>query len=153
MRRRPRSTLDLIKPNIADRVRQNQQKQKAGHDQGTTERNFEIGAPVYVKNFASDPVRHGPIMLFKLPIMLSSNASNFSLLCLNYAPLCPLCSSMLRKLYIVHVQSVYTNFMIEVYRSRYIDNSELSGSIDNSISLTISIDNRGRVKSMLYPWR
>ena len=33
-------------------------------------------------------IRHEPIMLLKLPIMLSSNASSFSLLCPNYAPLC-----------------------------------------------------------------
>ena len=31
--------------------------------------------------------RHEPIMLFKLPIMLLSNAPKFSLLCPNYAPL------------------------------------------------------------------
>ena len=31
----------------------------------------------------------GSIMLFKLPIMLLSNAPKFSLLCLNYAPLYP----------------------------------------------------------------
>ena len=31
-----------------------------------------------------------PIMLLKLPIMLLSNAPNFSLLCPNYAPLCPI---------------------------------------------------------------
>ena len=30
------------------------------------------------------------IMLFKLPIMLLSNAPKFSLLCPNYAPLCPI---------------------------------------------------------------
>ena len=34
--------------------------------------------------------RPGPIMLFKLLIMLLSNASKFSLLCPNYAPLCPI---------------------------------------------------------------
>ena len=56
MGRKPRSTLDLIKPNIADRVRHNQQEQKAEHDQGTVERHFEIGAPVFVKNFTSGPV-------------------------------------------------------------------------------------------------
>ena len=56
MGRKLRFTLDLIKPNIVDRVCQNQQKQKAEHDQGTTERNFEIGAPVFVKNFASSPM-------------------------------------------------------------------------------------------------
>ena len=36
------------------------------------------------------PTRHEPIMLLKLPIMLLSNASNFSQLCPNYAPLCSL---------------------------------------------------------------
>ena len=34
--------------------------------------------------------RPEPIMLFKLPIMLLSNAPKFSLLCPNYAPLCPI---------------------------------------------------------------
>ena len=33
-------------------------------------------------------VRPGPIMLFKLPIILLSNAPKFSLLCPNYALLC-----------------------------------------------------------------
>ena len=40
-------------------------------------------------------IRPEPIMLLKLPIMLLSNAPNFSLLCPNYAPLCPI---MLHKL-------------------------------------------------------
>ena len=35
-------------------------------------------------------IRPEPIMLFKLPIMLLSNAPKFSLLCPNYAPLCPI---------------------------------------------------------------
>ena len=35
MGRKPRSLFDLMKPNIADRVHQNQQKQKLRHDQGT----------------------------------------------------------------------------------------------------------------------
>ena len=35
-------------------------------------------------------VRPEPIMLFKLPIMLLSNAPKFSLLCPNYAPVCPI---------------------------------------------------------------
>ena len=34
--------------------------------------------------------RPEPIMLLKLPIMLLSNAPKFSLLCPNYAPLCPI---------------------------------------------------------------
>ena len=55
MGRKSRSTLDLIKPNIADRVHCNQQKQKAEHDRGTVHRSFEIGTSVFVKNFASGP--------------------------------------------------------------------------------------------------
>ena len=51
MGRKPRSTLNLIKPNIADRLRRNQQKQKAGHDRGTVTRSFEIGTPVFARNF------------------------------------------------------------------------------------------------------
>ena len=35
-------------------------------------------------------IRHKPIVLFKLPIMLLSIAPKFSLLCPNYAPLCPI---------------------------------------------------------------
>ena len=35
-------------------------------------------------------VRPAPIMFFKLPIMLLSNAPNLSLLCPNYAQLCPI---------------------------------------------------------------
>ena len=38
---------------------------------------------------------HTPIMLFKLPIMLLSNAPNIALLCPNYAPMFPV---MLHKL-------------------------------------------------------
>ena len=34
--------------------------------------------------------RPGPIILFKLPIILLNNAPKFSLLCPNYAPLCPI---------------------------------------------------------------
>ena len=55
MGRKPRSTLDFIKLNIADRVCCNQQKQKAEHDRGTVHRSFKIGTPVLVKNFASGP--------------------------------------------------------------------------------------------------
>ena len=50
MGRKPCSTLDPIKSNIADQVRHIQQKQKVEHDQGTIERHFDIGAPVFIKN-------------------------------------------------------------------------------------------------------
>ena len=40
--------------------------------------------------FIDTIARPGPIMLFKLPIMLLSNVSNVSLLCPNYAPVCPI---------------------------------------------------------------
>ena len=41
MGRKPRSLFDLMKPNIADRVHQNQQKQKLRHDQGTVQKVLE----------------------------------------------------------------------------------------------------------------
>ena len=55
MGRKPRSLFDLMKPNIADRVHQNQQKQKLRHDRGTVQRSFKIGTPVFVKIFSSGP--------------------------------------------------------------------------------------------------
>ena len=55
MGRKPRSVFDLMKPNIADRVQQNQQKQKLRHDEGAVQRSFQIGTPVFVKNFSSGP--------------------------------------------------------------------------------------------------
>lgn len=55
MGRKPRSHLDLMKPNSGDRVCQSQQKQKMEHDKRTVPISFEVGAPVFVKNFTSGP--------------------------------------------------------------------------------------------------
>lgn len=49
--RRPRSRLDLLKPNTAERVERNQQKQKDRHDQSSRERNFAVGEDVFVWNY------------------------------------------------------------------------------------------------------
>ena len=70
----------------------------------------------FVSTFHKVLNRSGPIMLFKLSIILLSNAPKFSLLCLNYAPLC---SIMLHKLL-------------------------LPESKDESLSLTTSISKRLR---------
>ena len=43
-----------------------------------------------VQSVALLPIRSEPLMLFKLPIMLLSNAPKISLLCPSYAPLCPI---------------------------------------------------------------
>ena len=57
---------------------------------------ISIHAHVYINSYIHELLivlmltRPEPIMLLKLPIMLLSNAPNFSLLCPNYAPLCPI---------------------------------------------------------------
>ena len=49
--RRPRTRLDLLKPNTAERVEEKQEKQKARHDQRAKSRTFRDGDLVFVKNF------------------------------------------------------------------------------------------------------
>ena len=49
--RRPRSRLDLLKPNTAERVERNQEKQKKHHDLRSRERSFEVGDDVFVRNY------------------------------------------------------------------------------------------------------
>ena len=49
--RRPPSRLDLLKPNTAERVESNQQKQEDRHDQRSSERNFAVGDDVFVRNY------------------------------------------------------------------------------------------------------
>ena len=51
--RRPRSHLDLMKPNTADRVERQQAKQVQRHNAHARERNFEPGDRVYVRNYQS----------------------------------------------------------------------------------------------------
>ena len=51
MGRRPRSHLDLLKPDISSRIRSKQEKQKSCHDRGTKPRNFKEGDAVFIRNF------------------------------------------------------------------------------------------------------
>lgn len=51
--RRPRSRLDLLKPNTAERVERQQAKQVKQHDNRARERSFESGDLVYVRNYQS----------------------------------------------------------------------------------------------------
>ena len=53
MGRRPRSRLDLLYPNIADRVRKRQFDQKRGHDQHCQQRQLSAGQIVWVRNHAT----------------------------------------------------------------------------------------------------
>ncbi|KAL5500663.1 hypothetical protein EMCRGX_G012257 [Ephydatia muelleri] len=46
----PRSHLDFLFPDVADNVKQNQQRQKQNHDQRATERFFVVGDKVYALN-------------------------------------------------------------------------------------------------------
>ena len=48
--RRPRCRLDLLHPDISHRVRERQQKQKAGHDCHCYQRTLAAGQPVWLKN-------------------------------------------------------------------------------------------------------
>ena len=47
----PRSCLDLLKPNTAERVEHKQSMQRQKHDLHSRERNFEAGDPVLVRNY------------------------------------------------------------------------------------------------------
>ena len=51
--RRPRTRLDLLKPNTAERVEKRQQDQKRRHDQKAKLRTFRVGDYVFVKNFGA----------------------------------------------------------------------------------------------------
>ena len=55
MSRRPRSLLDMVRPDISRKVRQAQEHQKLQHDQHTHPRHFTIKQSVLAKNFG-----HGP---------------------------------------------------------------------------------------------
>ena len=50
MGRRPRCRLDLLHPDISHRVRERQQKQKAGHDHHCYQRTLAVGQPVWLRN-------------------------------------------------------------------------------------------------------
>ena len=51
LNRRPRSLLDCLRPSIGRRVRQSQERQKAGHDARAHTRTLVIGERVLVRNF------------------------------------------------------------------------------------------------------
>ena len=53
MGRLPRSHLDLLKPNVSDRVLSKQQSQKTSHDVRAKVRSFQVGDSVYIRNFAA----------------------------------------------------------------------------------------------------
>ena len=48
-----RTRLDLLKPNIAERVERKQEDQKARHDQKAKSQTFHVGSHVFVKNFGA----------------------------------------------------------------------------------------------------
>ena len=54
--RRPRSRLELLKPNLTARVEDKQQQQKTSHDASAKMRVFQVGDEVYVKNHRPGPV-------------------------------------------------------------------------------------------------
>ncbi len=51
--RRPRSRLDLLKPNIADRVEKKQSQQKEQHDSRARLRVFTVGQNIFLKNYGA----------------------------------------------------------------------------------------------------
>ena len=53
--RLPRSRFDGVRPSVESRVHTKQLDQKRRHDQHAKERKFNVGDPVYVKNFAGGP--------------------------------------------------------------------------------------------------
>ena len=55
MRRGPRSRLDLMHTNMAERVREQQLRHKVGHDQHCHQRSFSEGELVWLKNQGSGP--------------------------------------------------------------------------------------------------
>ena len=50
---RPRSVLDLMKPDLSSKVQQKQEAQKVHHDKSAKHRQFQIGDAVYVKDFTA----------------------------------------------------------------------------------------------------
>ena len=51
--RQPRSRLDLLKPNITEKVEQKQFNQKLTHDKSSVTHDFQEGEEVYAKNFSA----------------------------------------------------------------------------------------------------
>ena len=53
MGRKPKSHLDLLKPNIDARVEDKQERHKTAHDQHAKDRAFQTGDTVYIQNHGS----------------------------------------------------------------------------------------------------
>ena len=54
--RRPRTNLDQLRPDLARKIRRQQDQQKQAHDQRVRARTFMVGEPVLTKNFSEGPV-------------------------------------------------------------------------------------------------
>ena len=52
MRRRPRSRLDLLKPNVQETLLNKQSDQKRYHDVRARDRQFEVGDDVYYSDYS-----------------------------------------------------------------------------------------------------
>ena len=51
--RRPRSHLDLLRPDLQSKVHTSQYRQKAGHDRKAKPRGFKVGDSVFARNFST----------------------------------------------------------------------------------------------------
>ena len=66
---KPKTLLNLAKPNIAERIRRKQSEQKQNHDNRARNRSFSTQQDVYVRNFGTGPQwiraqireQHGPL--------------------------------------------------------------------------------------------
>ena len=71
MNRRLRSRLDLLHPQIQERVEKQQAKQKSDHDGSTPVRQFSVGDRIFVKNFPSNTPKWLPGIVRKVTGPLS----------------------------------------------------------------------------------
>ena len=53
LRRKPRSILNLLQPDVGHRVRSNQARQKFGHDKHAKARQFMVDDSVFIRNFST----------------------------------------------------------------------------------------------------
>ena len=72
MNRKLRSVLDLLKPNVTDRVESSQASQKVSHDKRAKSRSFTLGDVVYARSYGQGPTWE------KGTIVDSSGPHNFS---------------------------------------------------------------------------
>ena len=71
LNRRPRSRLDLLHPQVGERVESQQQKQKENHDGNPSPRKFDVGETVYVKNLPAGTPKWIPGVVEKVTGPLS----------------------------------------------------------------------------------